>query len=303
MQKALEQLQQATHDHAEWQEKFLQAIDRGATRDRRAVGAHEGCSFDRRYYERIPAELWGQPAFAALGTEHERLHRLAAQLLQEMASDASTDDEYLRNLAAELARLRLRIQSLRQEIQGALRNRDELTGAEGRAGLLPELREWRELARRNVQPCCVVLMGLDRLAEINATHGQPAGDAVLADVVRCVSRYLRPYDKVFRYAGDEFLISLPGADLALGQTVIKRVREGLSDRAGVMTPGGAQIKATASFGLASLDADVAVEESIERAAQALVLAKTAGRNRAISWDPSVTTGTRLPRLRIEDMKA
>jgi hypothetical protein len=51
-----------------------------------------------------------------------------------------------------------------------------------------------------------------------------------------------------------------------------------------------------------LDPGVNVEESIERADQALLLAKTAGRNGAISWDPNVTTGTRLPRLRMEDVK-
>ena len=57
---------------------------------------------------------------------------------------------------------------------------------------------------------------------------------------------------------------------------------------------------TASFGLALLDPEVSVEDAIERADQALMLAKAAGRNRAISWDSSVTTATRLPRLRIED---
>ena len=59
---------------------------------------------------------------------------------------------------------------------------------------------------------------------------------------------------------------------------------------------------SASFGLALLDPESSVEESIERADQALLLAKTAGRNRAISWDPSVTTGTRLRRLVLEDHK-
>jgi PleD family two-component response regulator len=57
---------------------------------------------------------------------------------------------------------------------------------------------------------------------------------------------------------------------------------------------------TASFGLALVDPDVTVEESIERADQALLLAKTAGRNRAISWDPSVTTSTRHRRLESDD---
>jgi PleD family two-component response regulator len=70
----------------------------------------------------------------------------------------------------------------------------------------------------------------------------------------------------------------------------------------VVGPDGFALKLTASFGLASLDPEVKVEESIERADQALMLAKTAGRNRAISWDPSVTTGTRLRRLVLEDYK-
>jgi predicted signal transduction protein with EAL and GGDEF domain len=56
------------------------------------------------------------------------------------------------------------------------------------------------------------------------------------------------------------------------------------------------LQATASFGLALLDPDVTVEASIERADQALLLAKTAGRNRAINWDASVATGTQLRRL-------
>jgi PleD family two-component response regulator len=67
-------------------------------------------------------------------------------------------------------------------------------------------------------------------------------------------------------------------------------------------PGATALQVTASFGLALLDPGASLEESIERADQALLLAKTAGRNRAISWDPNVITGTRLPRLQIEDAK-
>jgi diguanylate cyclase (GGDEF)-like protein len=127
------------------------------------------------------------------------------------------------------------------------------------------------------------------------------GDEILAAAVRYLTRHLRPYDKVFRYGGDEFLIALPGTDLAIGQTVIKRVRDSLEGRSLVGGPVGSALHVTASFGLALLDPEVSVEDSIERADQALMLAKTAGRNRAISWDPAVTTGTRLRRLEIHDI--
>jgi diguanylate cyclase (GGDEF)-like protein len=162
--------------------------------------------------------------------------------------------------------------------------------------MLPTLREWRELARRNVQHCCIAFMDLDHLKEINDRHGHVVGDQVLAGLVRHVTEHLRPYDKVFRYGGDEFLISLPGADLEIGKKVIGHIREQIAAAPHIASPAGHPIATTASFGLALLEPDISVEESIDRADKALLVAKAAGRNRVCSWDPAVTTGTLLQRM-------
>jgi diguanylate cyclase (GGDEF)-like protein len=146
-------------------------------------------------------------------------------------------------------------------------------------------------------------MDIDQLKQINDTHGHPVGDSVLAGTIRYLNDHLRPYDKIYRYGGDEFLIALSGADLATGQKVISRVREGLAKGLLVLGPGGVSMRVTASFGLALLDPGVSVTESIDRADQALLLAKTAGRNRAISWDPSITTGKELKRLQVDEDQA
>lgn len=301
LRDALVQLEQAAHDHAEWQENLLRALVCRlpfALKDLEE-SAHLDCRFGRWYYERAPAGLWGQPAFAVIGTEHERVHRIAARLLRDVAADAPIIRDDFEDLVAGIARLRLELDSLRHEIQAALRNRDVLTGAYGRAEMLPDLREWRELARRDVQQCCIAFMDLDHFKAINDTHGHQVGDEVLAGAVRYLIRYLRPYDKVFRYGGDEFLVSLPGADLATGKIVITRVREGIASTPLLVGPRGIALRVTASFGLALLDPDVGVEDSIDRADQALLLAKTAGRNRAISWDSTVTTSRALKRLHVE----
>jgi len=298
---SLQQLEQAAHDHAEWQENLLRSVVCGLpfNLDDVRENAHHHCRFGRWYYERAPAELWGKPAFAAIGAEHEHLHRVAAQLLHDVSADAPIVRDNFEALVAGSARLRLQLDTLKHEIQGALQNRDALTGAYGRVEMLPEMREWRALAQRGVQQCCIVFMDVDNLKEINDTYGHQVGDEVLAGAVEFLVRHLRPYDKVFRYGGDEFLIALPGADLAMGQAVIRRVREELASGPLVAGRSGVAIRATASFGLALLDPEVSVEDSIERADQALLVAKAAGRNRAISWDPSVTTGTRLRRLEVD----
>jgi diguanylate cyclase len=295
LRTTLQQLQQATHDHAEWHEHLIRTIicRLPCNPDDLAGNAHQICRFGQWYYAEVSADLRRQTMFAAMEAEHERMHGIAATLLRAAAGDISIDRADYDELIAVNGRLCLELDSLTHEVQDILRSCDALTGAYGRRRLLPELREWRELARRNVQQCCIAFMDLDHLKEINDIHGHTVGDQVLAGAVRYVTGHLRLYDKVFRYGGDEFLVSLPGTDLPNGQHLIERVREGFGLEPFVVTADGRPIHATASFGIALLDPDISVEESIDRADRALLMAKTAGRDRAISWDPGITTGTML----------
>jgi diguanylate cyclase (GGDEF)-like protein len=301
LRKMLEQLEQAAHDHAHWHAGLMRALVCRLPCDPTDLeeNAHRQCRFGRWYYEKAPPELWQQPAFLAIEAEHKRLHAVAAEMLRNAAADRSIAREDYEDLVKVSERLNLELDSLRHEFASALKNRDALTGAYGRAEILPVLSEWRELARRRVQHCCIAFMDLDHLKEINDTYGHAAGDQVLAGVVRQVMEHLRPYDRVFRYGGDEFLISLAGADLAVAQKVIEHARERLAGARLIVNPVGNPVRTTASFGIALLEPDVSVEESIDRADRALLVAKSAGRNRTCTWDPAVTTGTLLQRA-LED---
>lgn len=295
LRSTLQQLQQATHDHAEWHESLIRTIvcRLPGNPDDLAENAHHRCRFGQWYYAHASAVLRDQTAFAAMEAEHERLHDIAARLLRESAGAVPIIREDYDELVAVSAQLRLELDSLRHEIQGTLRSSDELTGAYGRAQLLPELREWRELAKRDVQPCCVAFMDLDHLKDINDTYGHQVGDQVLVGAVQYVTGHLRPYDKVFRYGGDEFLISLPATDLPDAMHLVERISAGFGRAPFVVSTDGHSIHATASFGVARLEPDVCVEESIERADKALLRAKSDGRDRAVGWDPTIATGTIL----------
>ncbi len=302
LRTTLQQLQQASHDHLEWYENLIRTIvcrlpcDAGELAD----NAHRSCRFGQWYYSETSAALRQQAMFGAMATEHQRAHAVAGRLLRgTMAGTAIVQAEF-DELVAVSSRFRLELDSLRHEVQDILRSSDALTGAYGRARLLPELREWRELAKRNVQHCCVVFMDLDHLKEINDTHGHAVGDQILAGAVGYVIGHLRPYDKVFRYGGDEFVISLPGIDLANARHLIERVREGFGHVPFIVSDQGHPLHATASFGLALLDPEISVEESIDRADKALLAAKAAGRDRVVAWDHSIVTGTMLRWARDDD---
>jgi diguanylate cyclase (GGDEF)-like protein len=291
LRQTLQQLEQARDDHRRWYHDLIGTLLCGAPADirRRSDAGHHGCSFGHWYHDRASGELRQQPAFKAIDAEHRHLHRLAAKLLDAAARGAAVSRPDYDELLAASTRLCLELDSLRHEIQAALDNSDTLTGAYDREALLPELREWHEMVRRGVQRCCIAFMDLDHFKQINDTHGHLVGDRVLAGAARCIAGQLRPYDKLFRYGGDEFLFVLPAVDLGAGLGVIDRIRRRLAATPLVAAPGDVPLRVTASFGLALLDAEVSVEESIDRADTALLLAKSAGRNRALVWDPQVVT--------------
>ncbi|HEX6572802.1 MAG TPA: diguanylate cyclase [Steroidobacteraceae bacterium] len=302
LRRAAEQLKHTTEEHATWHEDVLRAIfcdDLASEHGASAATGHRDCAFGRWFYDEAPNGLRDQPAFVAIGKEHQRLHQVAAKLLRGARSGASVARADFEDFVATSARLRVQIDYLRSSIDAALGNRDPLTGALGRIAMLPELHDLRAGLQHGGRACTLVFMDVDELKRINDEHGHGMGDAVLCGVVAHLQEHLRSHDRVYRYGGDEFLLALPGADLEVAFAVVSRVRDGLADKLFVAGPGGTPLRVTASFGLALLDAEEPVTESINRADQALLLAKTAGRNRVIKWDATVTTSTRWRKIDVD----
>src|SRR2546428_443372 len=84
----------------------------------------------------------------------------------------------------------------------------------------------RELnrGRRFNRPVSLLLLDLDGLGELNATHGHQAGDAMLRGTARTIDDATREYDLAARLAGGAFAVLLPETDLAQAQAVAERVR-------------------------------------------------------------------------------
>ena len=304
LQKALEQLQQATLDHAVWRDHLLRVISGRQPCDREdlAPDAHRRCLFGQWYFTQAPPDLRELPSFAMLGAEHEAQHRIAAGLLASLAAGAPAARPAIEEFEEASSRLSYALYFVKREIECALHGRDTLTDAHSSGTMMRDLREWHALARQPRRQCCIAIMELDGIREIAATHGHSASAKMIVSAVNIVAANVRLTDKVFRYDAGRALIRLSGTDIASGTKLLMRLRETVGHGVSRLATESLETPATVSFGIALLDPEVDVLESIDRADQALTLAKTAGRNRVIAWDPSVTTGVRLRRVEVKDVE-
>ena len=293
IRSALKELDQATYNHLQWAETLNSTlICRTAVDPRDLSGdAHHNCRFGQWYDKAGFGALEHVIGFEAMGIEHERMHQCAATLFRSLVDVTPIAVADYQRFVTALKQLQLQIATVQRELTDALYNLDPMTGVPNRTGMLTTLREQQALVKREMRPCTIAMMDLDDFKGVNDKYGHVIGDKVLIAFARYVMEHLRPYDKVFRYGGEEFLLSFPDTDLRETYEIAERLREDLSSLRH-RAPGEEVFHVSVSFGLALMDPDVPLQESLDRADKALYAAKAAGRNRTISWDASMRSWLR-----------
>jgi len=192
--------------------------------------------------------------------------------LQRLESMRSKQLEMSRDLA-----------SANRELE-KLSRQDGLTGIANRryfdSYLVTEVRR----GARERQPLSLILSDVDHFKAFNDCYGHQAGDDCLRRVAAALSSAgRRPADLAARYGGEEFAMVLPGTVLEGAIDVaqaVSRVIEGLAipHARSAVNP-----KVTLSQGIVSLtpEKETSSEDLIQRADQALYLAKQQGRNRYV----------------------
>ena len=160
---------------------------------------------------------------------------------------------------------------------------DQLTGLPN-ARALHLMLEHRlaECRRYEGEVVSVLSIDVDDFHFVNEQFGHGVGDRLLASVCGVVKGQLRQMDMLARFAGDEFLAVMPGADARVAAMVAERIRLAVeSEVFNVKTGRNVQVKVSAGSGSYPADGETA-DELLAAATRAMRRDKQARKSPAAS---------------------
>ncbi len=107
---------------------------------------------------------------------------------------------------------------------------DHLTGLYNRHAFDERLREECQTRRGTREPVTLVLADVVGTRLVNQAHGHDTGDDMLRRAAAVIAHCIRGADFAARIGGDDFGIILPGADLALGRLIARRIAQEIERR-------------------------------------------------------------------------
>jgi diguanylate cyclase (GGDEF)-like protein len=138
-------------------------------------------------------------------------------------------------------------------------------------------RQWKQDT-----PMSCVMIDIDYFKRINDTLGHAVGDATLRGIAGILREACGPDDLIARYGGEEFCVLLPETSESDAIAWADRVRTRIAASSDLIA--GTTVHVTASFGVTqrTMDAE-SLEQFIDKADQALLVAKRSGRDRVIGF--------------------
>ncbi len=182
----------------------------------------------------------------------------------------------LADATAEVSRLRVRLEMVRQEAMT-----DGLTKLANRKAFDEALQKAVAAADDQGKPLTLAVLDIDHFKTFNDTWGHQTGDQVLRYVATIIARAGKGARTAARYGGEEFAIILPGEDARAALAVAEQIRQEVASRVLKRRSTNEDLGVvTVSVGVAERLAGEPQAGLIERADAALYTSKRSGRNRS-----------------------
>jgi diguanylate cyclase (GGDEF)-like protein len=212
--------------------------------------------------------------------------------------DKTADLEFL----GEIVQLNMQLEDKHAELADAntrleqLAVTDQITGLYNRHHFFTVIQHIFEEARRYKLPLCCFMIDVDHFKSLNDSHGHQFGDHVLRGIADRLHRATRRSDVLARYGGEEFVLAAPNTDLKTAAMLADRLRNCIQQE--IFTQGPAAARVTISLGYAGTEVVTAAcfDDLLRAADKALYVAKQAGRNRSMAYQPeSAASAASVPR--------
>ena len=257
---------------------------------RRVLG-YEPHEIEGRTAESYYPQSTDRDAFKAAIMEHGEVSDFPGQMVRRDGTviDISISSHALYDHAGNFAGVEgiyrdvTQRKNLERELQ-RLATTDMLTGIANRRAFLETAESAYAHSCHSGEPLTLLMLDLDHFKAINDRYGHLEGDRALVAFAQAVKSQLRASDAVGRLGGEEFGVLLPLTTLAEGLEAAHRILQ--SVRALQLNDDtGQAYRITTSLGVGAFrQSDRSLRDMLDRADQALYLAKHRGRDQIASLE-------------------
>ncbi|MEK9646527.1 MAG: GGDEF domain-containing protein [Alphaproteobacteria bacterium] len=205
-------------------------------------------------------------------------------LVVEIIEETNSMDVQSRELQKKMQESAEAITELRQALEESRRDAltDGLTGIPNRKCFDQDLHAGVTETMVSGEPLSLIFADVDHFNQFNDMHGHALGDQVLRLVGKILHDCVKGQDTAARYGGEEFAVILPDTTSGGATAVAESIRKTVNSKKLVSKGGTDDFGAvTISLGVTTYATGEAISDFMERADQALYLAKKLGRNRVM----------------------
>ena len=204
-----------------------------------------------------------------------------SEVEKAIAATRATEQDQ-RGINSQIAQLSSDLDTLRQELVQVRQESltDHLTGISNRKAFDSALEERIQYSRATNGVFSVLIADIDHFKVVNDNYGHLIGDKVLRFVASTIRRCIKGKDLAARFGGEEFAVILDSTDATGACAVAEQIRQAVY--AGVikeMDNKRVLDRISVSLGIAEFRENDLSHSLLQRADEALYLAKERGRNR------------------------
>lgn len=218
----------------------------------------------------------------------------ALSTLSERQHDANLATSVIKNVVASVRELTLnantmqhKMEDVRNEVK-TLKKQLEMSHKEAHTDPLTSVGNRRAMDKflaenigESVEHFSCIILDIDYFKRINDQYGHLVGDSVLRFIAKHLRRMSKGQDFIARFGGEEFILLLPETDLAHAYQFAEKLRKQIQLTRFTIKDSKETLTFTVSMGVATYHRGELVSDFIDRADNALYMAKGTGRNRVV----------------------